>query len=108
MLAWHARGRKFESCWLHYMAKANVDPEELKRFAKELDHFNTEVESLTIRLRSKLHQLEQKWDDQEQRKFTAEFDVSIKTLNRFLELSKQYVPFLTQKAQHIEDYLGKH
>ena len=90
------------------MAKANVDPEELRRFAKELNHFNTEVESLVGRVRTKLRQLEQNWDDQEQQKFTAEFDMSIKTLSRFLELSKQYVPFLVQKAKHIEDYLGKH
>ena len=90
------------------MAKANVDPEELRRFAKELNHFNTEIETLMARVRTKLRQLEQKWDDQEQQKFVAEFDMSIKTLSRFLELSKQYVPFLTQKAKHIEDYLGKH
>jgi uncharacterized protein YukE len=90
------------------MAKANVDPEELRRFAKELNHFNTEVESLVGRVRVKLRQLEQKWDDQEQRKFIAEFDMSIKALSHFLEVSKQYVPFLAQKAKHIEDYLGKH
>ncbi|MHC4124054.1 MAG: WXG100 family type VII secretion target [Planctomycetota bacterium] len=89
------------------MAKANVDPEELRKFAKELNHFNTEVESLVGRVRSKLRHLEQTWDDQEQRKFAAEFDMSIKSLSRFLEFSKQYVPFLTQKARHIEDYLGK-
>ena len=90
------------------MAKANVDPEELRRFAKELNHFNTEVESLVGRVRVKLRQLEQKWDDQEQRKFIAEFDMSIKALSHFLEISRQYVPFLSQKAKHIEDYLGKH
>ena len=82
------------------MAKANVDPEELRRFAKELNHFNTEIESLVGRVRTKLHQLEQKWDDQEQKKFTEEFDMSIKTLSRFLELSKQYIPFLNKKARH--------
>ena len=90
------------------MARANVDPDELRRFAKELNHFNTEIESMVVRMRAKLRALEQKWDDQEQRKFSAEFDVSIKTMSRFLELSKQYVPFLTQKARHIDDYLGKH
>ena len=90
------------------MAKANVDPDELRSFAKELNHFNTEIESMVGRMRAKLRALEQKWDDQEQRKFSAEFDVSIKSLIRFLELSKQYVPFLTQKARHIDDYLGKH
>ena len=89
------------------MAKAHVDPEELRRFAKDLNHFITEIESQFGRLRTKLHQLEQTWNDQEQRKFRAEFDMSIKTLSRFLELSKEYVPFLKQKARHIEDYLGK-
>jgi len=89
------------------MAKAHVDPEELRRFAKELNHFISEIETLVGRVRAKLHQLEQTWDDQEQRKFREEFDTSIKTLSRFLELSKQYIPFLTQKARHIEDYLGK-
>ena len=63
---------------------------------------------MVTRVRGKLRALEQKWDDQEQRKFSAEFDVSIKSLSRFLELSKQYVPFLTKKAGHIDDYLGKH
>ena len=90
------------------MARANVDPDELRKFAKELNHFNTEIESMVGRMRAKLRALEQKWDDQEQRKFSAEFDVSIKTMSRFLELSKQYVPFLSQKARHIDDYLGKH
>ena len=90
------------------MARANVDPDELRKFAKELNHFNTEIESMVGRMRAKLRALEQKWDDQEQRKFSTEFDVSIKTMSRFLELSKQYVPFLNQKARHIDDYLGKH
>ena len=91
------------------MAKANVDPEEFEKISQDLNYFNTEIENLIGSIRAKLHKLEQKWDNrQEQRKFTEEFDVSIKTLGRFLELSKQYVPFLTQKARHIEDYLGKH
>ena len=89
------------------MAKANVNPEELKRFAKELNLFNNEMEMRISSLRSRLNQLQQSWDDQEQRKFTAEFDASMKTLSRFLELSREYAPFLMKKAQHIEDYLGK-
>lgn len=89
------------------MAKANVDPEELKRFAKELNHFNDEVEAMVARIRSRLGQLQQTWDDQEQRKFSAEFDISMKNLGRFLELSRNYAPFLMKKAQHIENYLGK-
>jgi len=89
------------------MAKAHVNPEELKRFAKELAQFNHEMEAMVSKIRSRLNQLQQNWDDQEQRKFTAEFDVSMKTLLRFLELSREYAPFLMKKAQHIEDYLGK-
>ncbi len=89
------------------MTKANVNPEELKRFAKELTRFNNDMEMMVSKIRARLSQLQQTWDDQEQKKFTAEFDLSMKTLSRFLDLSREYAPFLMKKAQHIEDYLGK-
>ena len=84
---------------IEIMAKANVDPEELRRFAKELNHFNTEVESLVGRVRAKLRQLEQKWDDQEQRKFIAEFDMSIKSLSHFLEIIEAICSVFDPKSQ---------
>ena len=87
------------------MAKAHVDPAELRRFAQELTRFNSELETLMTRLHGRLLALARTWQDQEQRKFTAEFDQAVKTLSRFLDASGQHATFLVKKARHIEEYL---
>ena len=87
------------------MAKANVDPTELRRFARDLSRFNSDLETLTTGLHARLRGLEKSWIDQEQKKFTQEFEQTMKTLTRFLESSTQHVAFLAKKARHIEDYL---
>lgn len=87
------------------MSKANVDPAELRRFARDLHRFNTDLETLVNSLHMKMRNLEKTWQDQEQRKFTAEFEQTMKTLSRFLESSSRHVSFLTKKAHLIEEYL---
>ena len=52
------------------MAKANVDPTELRRFARDLSRFNTDLETLMNSLHARLRGLEKTWIDQEQKKFT--------------------------------------
>ncbi|MDB5173243.1 MAG: WXG-repeat protein, partial [Phycisphaerales bacterium] len=51
------------------MSKANVDPSELRRFAHDLNRFNSELQTLMSGLHGKLSGLEATWRDQEQRKF---------------------------------------
>jgi uncharacterized protein YukE len=87
------------------MAKANVDPAELRRFARDLTRFNSDLETLLVGLQGRLKELERSWADQEQRRFAQEFDLTVKTLRRFLDASTQHVTFLAKKAGHIEDYL---
>ena len=87
------------------MAKAHVDPAELRRFARDLSRFSSELEALMSGLHSRLLGLEKTWQDQEQRKFATEFEQTMKTLSRFLDSSGRYVSFLAKKAHHIEDYL---
>ena len=87
------------------MGKANVDPGELRRFARDLKRFNTDLEALTSQLHSRMLGLEKTWQDQEQRKFAQEFEQTMKTLGRFMDSSGQYVSFLVKKASHIEAYL---
>ena len=87
------------------MAKANVDPSELRRFARDLNRFNTELQSRMNGLHSRLMRLEQTWQDQEQHKFVEEFEQAMKALSRFLEVSNLHTSFLVRKARHIEDYL---
>lgn len=87
------------------MAKAHVDPTELRRFAQDLNRFNNELESLMGGLHGRLRNLENHWRDQEQRKFTEAFESTLKALGIFLEASHQHVSFLAKKATTIEDYL---
>ena len=87
------------------MAKANVDPAELRRFAQELNRFNNDLHTLLAGLNGKIRVLESTWRDQEQRKFSEGFDQTVKALSIFLENSHQHVSFLGKKASLIEDYL---
>ncbi len=90
------------------MPQAYVDPAELRRFAQDLSRFGVEMRGLMTGLHARMLGLEKTWRDQEQRKFFSEFEQLMKTLNRFIENSDQYVQFLAKKAAHIEDYLQQH
>ncbi len=87
------------------MAQAHVDPGELRRFARDLTRFNADVQTLLSALNSRMQQLEQSWQDQEQQKFAEEFAQTVKALGRFLESSARHTAFLNKKARHIEEYL---
>ena len=90
------------------VARANVDPAELRRFARDLSRFNRELEDLLAGVRVRMATLERSWNDQEQRRFSQEFEQTAKMLARFLDTSGQHVQFLMNKARHIEDYLQQH
>ena len=89
------------------MSKAIVDPNELRRFAGELKKFNVDVQVQMTRLASSMGNLQQTWRDQEQLKFTGEFDAMMKSLQRFLSATEVFVPFLVRKAERIEEYLNQ-
>jgi uncharacterized protein YukE len=87
------------------MSQAIVDPNELRRFAQNLDRFSNELESQMLMLRGQLNNLGQSWRDQEHEKFSQEFDQTLLVTSRFLEAARLHVPFLMRKAERVEDYL---
>ena len=87
------------------MSQAIVDPAELRRFAQTLKKFNDNLmESATV-LSSQLAALNQSWRDQENRRFTEEFEQNSKIISRFIESNNEHIPYLLRKAQLIEEYL---
>ena len=90
------------------MAKAHVDPEQLRQFARDLKGFNTNLSELMSGLSSRMAQLEKSWRDQEQQKFARQLEQTMKALRRFVESSDEHVAFLNRKAGLIEDYLQQH
>ncbi|MGC4006622.1 MAG: WXG100 family type VII secretion target [Pirellulales bacterium] len=87
------------------MSQAIVNPAEVRGFAAQLKHFNTELLAQLGTLNRQFQALNSTWRDQEQLKFAAEFNQLLQTFNRFTQNSELYVPFLIRKAERIEEYL---
>jgi uncharacterized protein YukE len=87
------------------MTQAIMDPEGVRRFAEELQRFTREVEMRMAKLQARFMALGDTWTDQEHARFSEEFQQTMKTLKRFIEISDQQGPFLLRKAQRIEEYL---
>ena len=90
------------------MSQAIMDPEKVRRFADELQRFNTDLENRLILLQSRFTALGDTWQDQEHEKFADEFKLTVKALKKFVESSKEHTPYLLRKAQRIEEYLQQH
>ena len=84
-----------------------MDPEEVRRFAKELKRFNDDVQVRASALQARFNALSATWQDQEHEKFAEEFVSTMKVLRKFTEVSETQTPFLLRKAQRIEEYLGQ-
>jgi uncharacterized protein YukE len=89
------------------MAQAIMDPEEVRRFAKELKRFNDDVATRASALQARFAALGGSWQDQEADKFGEEFITTMKVLRKFVEISEQHTPYLLRKAQRIEEYLDQ-
>jgi uncharacterized protein YukE len=89
------------------MSQAIMDPEKVRRFADELQRFNTDLENRLVLLQARFGALGDTWQDQEHEKFSEEFKLAMKALKKFIELSKDHTPYLLRKAQKIEEYLNQ-
>lgn len=87
------------------MPQAIVDPEELRRFARNLQRFNTELQERAGSLQAQLIALGKSWRDQEHKKFAEEFEQHMRVVSRFVEVSEEHIPYLLRKAEIIEQYL---
>lgn len=87
------------------MPQAIVTPEELRKFASELNRFNEDLKSNYTKTHARFKQLGETWRDQEYKKFEKEFDQTAKAIKQFLAASEKYVPFLIRKAGAADEYL---
>ena len=80
------------------MPQAIVDPEELRRFAQSLKRFNNELNQNATILSNQLASLSQSWRDQENKKFSDEFQQNMKAVSRFIDANAEHIPYLLRKA----------
>ncbi len=89
------------------MARAIIDPDEVRAFATELKSFNDELQGRMMSLYMRFRTLNETWQDQEQAKFAEEFEKSIKNLKKFVDLANVQAPILMRKADKIDEYLNQ-
>lgn len=87
------------------MSQAIVNPEELRRFAQMLKTFNSGLAEQMTALAGQLESLATTWRDQENHRFSEEFQRNMQTVARFIESNNEYIPFLLRKAERIDEYL---
>ncbi len=87
------------------MPQAIVDPDELRTFAQNLKKFSTDMQTRINLLGGQLVVLEKTWRDQEQKKFSDEFEQQVKGVNRLIEIIEEHIPYLLRKAEVIDQYL---
>ena len=67
------------------MAKAMMDPEEVRRFAEELKRFNSDLQHRLTSLQARFASLGDTWQDQENEKYSEEFKTMVKALKKFID-----------------------
>lgn len=87
------------------MLQAVVNPDELRRFAGMLKKFNAGLSDQITALAGQLDSLSTTWRDQENRRFSEEFQRNLQQMAGFLESNEEYIPFLLRKADRIDEYL---
>ena len=87
------------------MSQAIVNPDELRRFAQMVKKFNTGLAEQMSVLAGQLDSLSTTWRDQENRRFSEEFQRNLQGMARFIEANNEYIPFLLRKADRIDEYL---
>ncbi len=87
------------------MSQAIADPAELRRFAGSLRRFVADMQQQTNAMRAQMQNLGQTWRDQEYQKFVEEYDQALVVFGRMLDNAEEFVPFLTRKAERVEEYL---
>ncbi|OGA17068.1 MAG: hypothetical protein A3I63_08420 [Betaproteobacteria bacterium RIFCSPLOWO2_02_FULL_66_14] len=87
------------------MAQIHADPEQLKRFARDLSQFNIELANMMSRIRGSFSSLSDTWSDQEHAKFAEEFSRTMRQLDNFIVVADEHIPLLVRKAEHLERFL---
>lgn len=87
------------------MPQAIANPEELRAFAQKLKQFNTTLSDQAAMLGNQLDSLSNTWRDQENKKFSEDFQQHMRLLAQFVEANNRHIPYLLRKAERIDEYL---
>lgn len=89
------------------MAQAIGDPERIREFANNLEHYLNTVDEETGRLNSAFEQLGESWQDQQRASFEEIYRHLINALENFKSNASEQIPHLRIMAEDLSTYLGR-
>lgn len=89
------------------MAQAIGDPEDIRSFSNNLEHYLSTVEEETGRLNSAFEQLGESWQDQQRASFEETFKELLNALQNFKDNASEQIPHLRTMAEDLSTYLGR-
>lgn len=89
------------------MAQAIGDPEEIRSFSNNLEHYLNTVEEETGRLNSAFEQLGESWQDQQRASFEETFKQLLNALQNFKDNASEQIHHLRTMAEDLSTYLGR-
>lgn len=89
------------------MAQAIGDPEEIRSFSNNLEHYLNTVEEETGRLNSAFEQLGESWQDQQRASFEETFKQLLNALQNFKDNASEQISHLRTMAEDLSTYLGR-
>lgn len=87
------------------MPQAIANPDDLRAFALKLKQFNSTLSDQAAMLGNQLETLAASWRDQENSKFTEQFQEHLRLLAQFVEANNRHIPYLLRKADRLDEYL---
>ncbi|MDO5519824.1 MAG: WXG100 family type VII secretion target [bacterium] len=89
------------------MSQAIGDPEEIRAFSNNLEHYLNTVQEETDRLNSAFEQLGESWQDQQRASFEETLKQLLNALQNFKENASEQIPHLRIMAEDLSTYLGR-
>jgi hypothetical protein len=81
------------------MAKVDIDPEEVLRFAGLLREFTAATKDKATQVNGRFKSLGSSWRDQEYERFAAKFDEAMRLIARFAHDAEKYHVYLSKIAR---------
>ena len=89
------------------MPRAVVDPEQVRRFAANLEQSSQDIRSQKTAMIAAFARLHETWRDEKYSRFDQLFTESAQLIERYVQQSERYSQFLKQKAERAQRYLDQ-
>ena len=89
------------------MARAIVDPSEMRRFAAFLDSERERLHDQRMNMRMEFARLQDVWKDEKYARFEQTYEEAERALQQYLSYCETYSTFLKQKAARAQKYLDQ-